>query len=453
MGATDDASLTGQEAATRIQAIWRRNLVKILVVIHAKMGKNYREEGNMEHYTTDSVAKRKALRDDPTIVDRLEHFYNCFAASRSGGGSANSIPRAELLAVQLSMCRALFSDDDWNLDEARQAVEEEWGREVGAAATTMPRATFLDSMFELADIWTVEIDRDEYAGFLVALFKSVTVRRGGKRVWRKLADVRSIDASNTDPPAAAPATLPVPRSIRGPNSTCENDNAHEIRLDERSTLVLKEEAMVGSGGEVNGRDEASVSSDSPFAAFTSAHHRQAHGGSSSGGEGGRGGGSCAGAVGGGGSDVGNSGHSSSGSGSGGGGGHGGGRSLRRLSKVGSQNILITMRIQPFHAPPTKASPRVRRTRLCSVPSSSGGWGFARSMGRAQPPRLRGPGVSSELTLNPRVAPSNVMNALSTMTTMAATREELAHFPWWAAMCARVLQPRWLGRLPMPKRCV
>lgn len=47
------------------------------------------------------------------------------------------------------------------LEEARQAAEEDWAREVGAAAAAMPRETFLDSLFELADIWTLETYRDE----------------------------------------------------------------------------------------------------------------------------------------------------------------------------------------------------------------------------------------------------------------------------------------------------
>jgi hypothetical protein len=161
------------EAATKIQSHWRRVMVAVNVTVKFTMAgfekrdTNYKEDGNMEHYTEDAVAKRKRLRHDPKIVAGLEKFYACFETSRSGcavcdGDYPQEIPRAELIDVQVRMCRALFSDEDWNLTEARQAAEEDWEREVGAAGTSMPRETFLDSLFELADIWTLEVDRDEY---------------------------------------------------------------------------------------------------------------------------------------------------------------------------------------------------------------------------------------------------------------------------------------------------
>ena len=59
-------------------------------------------------------------------------------------------------------------------------------REVGEAETQMSREGFYNSLFEVVDIWTIDIDVDEYTGFLEALYERITIdgsktKRGSRK--------------------------------------------------------------------------------------------------------------------------------------------------------------------------------------------------------------------------------------------------------------------------------
>jgi hypothetical protein len=117
---------------------------------------DFKREGNNAHYTEWAIASRKRLRTNKSIVRWLQKYWDTFASD------GETIGRDAVIAVQTKFCKALFDPEDWSLPEATQAAETEWAREMGATAQTMSRDMFFDSLFEIVDVWTLEIDSNEY---------------------------------------------------------------------------------------------------------------------------------------------------------------------------------------------------------------------------------------------------------------------------------------------------
>ena len=66
-------------------------------------------------------------------------------------------------------------------DEAIEAAEEDWERDA-EGKSGLDRARFYVCWFELADLWTDDIDRDEYVDFLEAQREIITERLPDGRV-------------------------------------------------------------------------------------------------------------------------------------------------------------------------------------------------------------------------------------------------------------------------------
>ncbi|CAN0083642.1 unnamed protein product, partial [Ectocarpus sp. 4 AP-2014] len=58
--------------------------------------------------------------------------------------------------------------------EARHSAEVDWLRDTARWGGRMTRQAFGSSMFELADIWTENIDEEEYTAFLWLLLETIT---------------------------------------------------------------------------------------------------------------------------------------------------------------------------------------------------------------------------------------------------------------------------------------
>ena len=98
---------------------------------------------------------------------------------------------------QLLACKALFDSEDWDQDEVVQAVEEDLEREIGDHPTMHPNE-FLNSLFEMVDVWTESINTEEYFKFLRNLFLRITkvVGAGKFRRYKKLEEVVAFDKAD-----------------------------------------------------------------------------------------------------------------------------------------------------------------------------------------------------------------------------------------------------------------
>ena len=69
------------------------------------------------------------------------------------------------------MQKVLFKDFD--VDDALEIAFKDWERDTNGAKR-MPKQTFVDSMFELADLWTDSIDGSKYVAFLSKLLTAIS---------------------------------------------------------------------------------------------------------------------------------------------------------------------------------------------------------------------------------------------------------------------------------------
>ena len=67
--------------------------------------------------------------------------------------------------------------EDYDAAEARVAVHDDWESD-SAGVGYLTRDTFCKAIFELADVWTLTTDANEYSAFLSGLHTKVT--KGGK---------------------------------------------------------------------------------------------------------------------------------------------------------------------------------------------------------------------------------------------------------------------------------
>ncbi len=132
---------------------------------------DYKNEGNEEHETAEAREQRKKLQDDKEVKRWLRVYWNTF--QKEHRTLSNLLRKEPALGMQLCMCKALFAAEDWDLQTVLKQVQREWTKEVGWEKT-MNQKQFEDSLFEVVDVWTMEIDPVEYRQFLRSLFTRIT---------------------------------------------------------------------------------------------------------------------------------------------------------------------------------------------------------------------------------------------------------------------------------------
>ena len=173
-----------KKRASRAVLEHRKSADDVAPLRHEQLGidaASFRTQGNADHYSRSALERRAALRFEPDIVRWMQSYYRTFVSPHnnkrfkaSHGGYA-PIDREEMLAVQIKICKALFPPDEWDFAACAESAEADWQREVGADAELMSRAQFFDSLFEIVDVWTVDISLAEYVNFLKAVFHRITV--------------------------------------------------------------------------------------------------------------------------------------------------------------------------------------------------------------------------------------------------------------------------------------
>ena len=177
--------LTAEERARQARALARSS---------------YRTQGDASFETPAAHRARQELRGDAQIQQWLEKFYMCFRSPTKSG----CVARAEYIAFQLRVVRVLLPEREFSARAAQGLAEADWERDTagGAGRQQMRKPEFFASLFELVDLWTETIDRDEYVDFLAKLFDRLTVQRSdGLAGWRAGAPPASPLACQHKPPA------------------------------------------------------------------------------------------------------------------------------------------------------------------------------------------------------------------------------------------------------------
>jgi len=71
----------------------------------------FRREGRQTFYTAGNIDKRRALRNDPVVLDYLGRFYRLFGS--------DPISKEHMIEFEVICCKVLFDPEEW--DEVRDA--------------------------------------------------------------------------------------------------------------------------------------------------------------------------------------------------------------------------------------------------------------------------------------------------------------------------------------------
>ncbi|KAE8895688.1 hypothetical protein PF005_g10046 [Phytophthora fragariae] len=131
----------------------------------------YRKQGNHALYSEENLKKRQKLLEDPLVLEAIVRFWETFPCIRRGG---DTIPVHDYIDVFMKFYKALVAPSEFSIGEARCIVEKDWARD-SIDGENMSKLLFFGSLFEVADIWTIDISAEEYASFLRKLYERVTM--------------------------------------------------------------------------------------------------------------------------------------------------------------------------------------------------------------------------------------------------------------------------------------
>ncbi|KAG7388996.1 hypothetical protein PHYPSEUDO_011459 [Phytophthora pseudosyringae] len=131
----------------------------------------YRKQGNHNLYTEENLLKRQKLMEDPAVLKAIERYWETFPCVRRGG---DTITVHDYVDVFMKFYKALVAPSEFSIGEARYIVEKDWAKD-SVDGENMSKLLFFGALFEVADIWTIDISAAEYASFLNKLFERVTM--------------------------------------------------------------------------------------------------------------------------------------------------------------------------------------------------------------------------------------------------------------------------------------
>ncbi|RLN86958.1 hypothetical protein BBJ28_00004036 [Nothophytophthora sp. Chile5] len=161
----------------------------------------YRKQGNRNLYSEENLLKRQQLMDNPKVLAAIARFWETFPCVRRGG---ETISEHDYVDVFVKFYKALVSPSEFSIPEARRIVEKDWARD-SIDGESMSKVLFFGSLFEVADIWTVDIGAGIYVSFLHKLFDRVTmtifdhVKLQWVTAFAELDRIRSFEDPNPPP--------------------------------------------------------------------------------------------------------------------------------------------------------------------------------------------------------------------------------------------------------------
>ena len=112
------------------------------------------KQGDPQLYTRDNVAARLTLRRDPLVGTALQKWWavmqNTFGTPDA---PATFLVEHQFVTILCKLGKALLNDVDYDRAEVLEAAQADWEMD-SCAQVQMTREMFMDSLFELCDIWT-----------------------------------------------------------------------------------------------------------------------------------------------------------------------------------------------------------------------------------------------------------------------------------------------------------
>lgn len=237
----------------------------------------FEEQGDPSMYTVESKRARRKLREDPEVIQNIQKFWQLL--DKDSDGKLTEQGYSDLYVRICKVIRPTFE-----LEQAQKEVSVDFKRDA-RGAKSLTYEVFFDSMFELVDIWTVDIRSKSYTTFLHHLFIRMTIANrtdtatGETTQTSPQAQVedelkRKIDADNavsTDAKASSDASgKPEPGKI-GVDSAAEKSSAGDTTPADAESKTVEQgargdKAAADKGGEApEGAEPDSNGGDGPSA--------------------------------------------------------------------------------------------------------------------------------------------------------------------------------------------
>jgi len=146
-------------------------------------------QGNANFYTIENLKKRKALKHHPDVMKNILELWNLVVPD----SSTPTISKDKFVTLMIRLhCLMSPSSGDFEFEKILALAEEDWIKDSGGLET-MSKNKFVDSIFELIDIWTKSMTLDEYTSLGRQIVAGVSVLdQTGLTNRYVLKDVREI---------------------------------------------------------------------------------------------------------------------------------------------------------------------------------------------------------------------------------------------------------------------
>jgi hypothetical protein len=135
---------------------------------------SYILQGDTNLQTVSAWEARLLLRVHPAVEAELERWWAVICKSYiSASAPVQELQKGPYIDLQRSLYRALV-EGDYDDKDARKCGEESWTDDCPSGASGLDRKAFMDCIFEMADVWTPNIDSGEYADFLRTLLARIS---------------------------------------------------------------------------------------------------------------------------------------------------------------------------------------------------------------------------------------------------------------------------------------
>ncbi|CAG9329088.1 unnamed protein product [Blepharisma stoltei] len=129
----------------------------------------YYLQGNRRFESNAMIEARNRIRNSPEVRESINRFWSLV--------KKNPMGRVEKeVYTQLCLCFSKLLLPDFSRDDSLKVIEEDWDTD-SAGADALDYKHFYDAIFQLADIWTEEVNPNTYAEFLIKIYRRITTKR------------------------------------------------------------------------------------------------------------------------------------------------------------------------------------------------------------------------------------------------------------------------------------
>jgi hypothetical protein len=125
-------------------------------------------------HTPNHTSWRMALSDDPAVVASIEKYWVALTTSDATPPQNRTVSKEKYVSFAVKLCKALFGVEEFTREEAVRVANNDWTKDQGKKRT-MNFAEFSRTIFEIADLWTVDVSARSYTSFLDKVFARITV--------------------------------------------------------------------------------------------------------------------------------------------------------------------------------------------------------------------------------------------------------------------------------------